>query len=85
MRTGLGAKGAYLLTVRGGKSGQLRGTPVTLLKEEGRRWLVAPYGEVNWVHNARAAGRMTFSRGGRSKMVSITPVSPEEAAPVLKK
>jgi hypothetical protein len=85
VRTRLGAKGTYLLTVRRGKSGQLRSTPVTLLEEEGRRCLVAPYGEVNWVHNARAAGRVTFSCGGRSETVRITAVSPEEGAPVLKK
>ena len=71
VRAGLGAKGTYLLTVRGRKSGQLRSTPVTLLEEEGQRWLVALYGEVNWVQNARAAGRVTFSRGGRSETVSI--------------
>ncbi len=84
VRTGLGAKGTYLLTVRGRNSGQLRSTPVTPIEEEGRRWLVAPYGEVSWVRNARAAGRVTLSRGGRSETVSITAVSPEEAAPVLK-
>lgn len=85
VRAGIGAKGTYLLTVRGRKSGKLRSTPVTLLEEDGRRWLVAPYGEVNWVRNARAAGRVTLSRGGRSEAVSITEVGPQEAAPVLKK
>lgn len=29
----------------------------------GGRWLVAPYGEVAWVRNARAAGEVRLSRG----------------------
>ena len=85
VRAGIGVKGTYLLTVRGRKSGEPRSTPVTLLEDDGRRWLVAPYGEVSWVRNARAAGRGMLSRGGRSEAVGITEVGPEEAAPVLKK
>ncbi len=55
--------------------------PVTLIEEEGQRWLVAPYGEANWVRNARVAGRVTLSRGGRSQPVSVTQLGPEENAP----
>ncbi len=32
-----------------------RTNPVTVVEHDGRRWLVAPYGPVSWVHNARAA------------------------------
>jgi hypothetical protein len=42
-----------LLTVRGRKSGQSRTTPVALIERDGQRWLVAPYGAVNWVRNLR--------------------------------
>jgi hypothetical protein len=45
----------YLLVVKGRKSGIPRSTPVTLVEHEGARWLVAPYGQVGWVKNARAA------------------------------
>jgi deazaflavin-dependent oxidoreductase (nitroreductase family) len=74
----------YLLTVRGRRTGQPRSTPVTLVEERGRRWLVAPYGEVGWVKNARAAGQITLSRGRRSETVTITEVGLDEAAPILK-
>jgi hypothetical protein len=54
------------------------------LVEEGERWLVAPYGEVAWVRNARAAGEVELSRSRRSETMSIEELTPEEAAPVLK-
>ncbi len=82
---GLGPPRTYLLTVRGRKSGQPRSTPVTLVEEGDQRWLVAPYGAVGWVQNARAAGIVTLSRGSRSEVVRIAEVGPEESAPVLKR
>ena len=56
-----------LLSVRGRKSGQLRTTPVALVKVEGRRWITSPYGEVNWVRNLRAAGEGTLTVGRRTE------------------
>ena len=80
---GLGGPHTYILSVRGRKTGQLHSTPVTLV-EDGERWLVAPYGEVGWVQNARAAGEVTLSRAGRAETLRIDEVNPEEAAPVLR-
>jgi hypothetical protein len=40
---------------------------------------------VNWVRNARAAGKVTLSRGSKSETVAITEVEPQDAARVLKK
>ena len=84
LRLGLGPARTYLLTVAGRRSGAPRTTPVTLVEEGGRRWLVAPYGEVAWVRNLRAAGEATLSRGGRTEAIAIREVNAEEAAPVLK-
>jgi hypothetical protein len=56
-----------------------------LLIEDGERWLVAPYGEVGWVRNARAAGEVEISRAGRSEKLHIEEVASEQAAPVLKR
>lgn len=83
-RLGIGPKTYYLLTVTGRRSGLPHSTPVTLVEERGSRWLVAPYGETAWVRNARAAGRVTLSRGRRSQVVSISELRPAESAPVLK-
>ena len=82
---GVGPKATYLLTVRGRRSGTPRSTPVTLVEANGQRWLVAPYGEVSWVRNARAAGRVTLTRRRRSETVAIVELGPEERAPVLKR
>jgi deazaflavin-dependent oxidoreductase (nitroreductase family) len=82
-RVGLGGRHTYVLTVRGRKTGRAYSTPVTLI-EDGERWLVAPYGEVGWVRNARAAGRVELSRKGRTETLFVEEVAPEEAAPVLR-
>ena len=50
---------SYLLTTQGRKTGRPRTNPVVPVEHDGRRWLVAPYSPVSWVHNARAAGRVT--------------------------
>jgi deazaflavin-dependent oxidoreductase (nitroreductase family) len=71
--------------VPGRRTGKPYSTPVTLVEENGERWLVAPYGEVSWVKNARAAGKVTLRRGSRSETVRIIELAPLEAAPVLKK
>ena len=75
----------YLLTVRGRRTGRPMSTPVTLVEDGARRWLVAPYGDVGWVRNARASGQVTVSRGRRSETLPIRELSPAEAAPVLQR
>jgi deazaflavin-dependent oxidoreductase (nitroreductase family) len=84
LRLGMGPRDTYLLTVVGRRSGALRSTPVTLVEEGGRRWLVSPYGEVAWVRNLRATGQATLSRGGRTETIAVLEIQPKEAAPVLK-
>src|ERR1700731_4769182 len=75
----------YLLTVKGRTSGLPRTTPVTLVEEGSQRWLVAPYGPVGWVRNARVAGDVTLTRGRRAETVRVEEVTnPAEAAPILK-
>ena len=85
VRYDLAPDGYYLLTVKGHKSGLPRRKPIALVEEEGMRWLVAPYGEVNWVHNARAAGKVTLSQGRNSEEYTITELSSGESASILKK
>lgn len=82
-RLGVAGRHTYILTVRGRKTGRVYSTPVILV-EDGERWLVAPYGEVGWVRNARAAGEVEITRSRRSETMSIEEVAPEQAAPVLK-
>ena len=74
----------YVMTTIGRKTGRPRSTPVTIVEQGEKRWLVAPYGPVPWVLNARAAGRVTISRRGHSKVYAVTEVDPEQAGAILK-
>ena len=82
-RLGLAGRHTYVLAVRGRKTGRHYETPVSLI-EDGDRWLVAPYGEVAWVRNARAAGEVELTRARRTERLRIEEVPAQEAAPVLK-
>jgi deazaflavin-dependent oxidoreductase (nitroreductase family) len=81
-RLGLAGRHTYILTVRGRKTGQRFSTPVILI-EDSERWLVAPYGEVGWVRNARAAGEVEISRAGHTESLGIEEATSERAARVL--
>jgi deazaflavin-dependent oxidoreductase (nitroreductase family) len=84
LRLDLAPRTTVLLTVPGRRSGIPRSTPVTLVEEDGQRWLVAPYGPVGWVRNARAAGQVELSRGRHSETARVKELAPEAAAPILK-
>lgn len=81
----MGPPGLYLLTTRGRKTGREHSTPVSLVEDGGKRWLVAPYGPVDWVLNARAAGQVTLTRHGRVEQAGIRELPAGEAGPVLRK
>jgi deazaflavin-dependent oxidoreductase (nitroreductase family) len=83
-RLGLGASYRYILTVPGRKTGRLYSTPVNVIEVAGDRWLVAAYGPVNWVRNARAAGEVTLSRGGRSEKFRVVEPDAQAAIPALR-
>ena len=76
---------SYLLTTRGRKTGRPRTNPVVPVEHGGRRWLVAPYGPVSWVHNARAAGRVSLTRRRDTRDYTIREIPPVEAGSVLKR
>lgn len=84
IRLGIAPHNTYLLAVRGRKSGQLYSTPVTLVRKDDQYWLVAPYGVVSWVKNARAAGEVMLRRGRQSSTVKVVELGAEESAPILK-
>jgi deazaflavin-dependent oxidoreductase (nitroreductase family) len=69
-RVPLGFNG--LITIRGRMSGLPRTTPVAIIAVEGRRWVWAPWGEVHWVRNLRAAGGATITVRGRDEDVTAT-------------
>jgi deazaflavin-dependent oxidoreductase (nitroreductase family) len=84
-RLGISVWGSRVLAVRGRSSGELRTTPVNLLTHEGRRYLVAPRGETQWVRNVRAAGgRAELRLGRRVEQVRATELSDVDKPAVLR-
>jgi deazaflavin-dependent oxidoreductase (nitroreductase family) len=67
-----------LVTIRGRKSGLPRTTPIAVIEVSGRRWVWAPWGEVHWVQNLRAAGAATIALRGRKEEVRATELDPAE-------
>ena len=83
-RLGLTGPRTHLLTVQGRKTGKLWSTPVSIVKRGDERWLVAPYGDRNWVKNARAAGQVELRRGRLRERLFVDELLPDEAVPVLR-
>jgi deazaflavin-dependent oxidoreductase (nitroreductase family) len=81
---GLGLKHNYLLQVRGRKSGRLYSTPIDLLEIGGKRFLVAPRGQTQWVRNAEAGGEVTLKKGRFRHTYRLRPVADAEKPPLLK-
>jgi deazaflavin-dependent oxidoreductase (nitroreductase family) len=69
-----------LITVRGRRTGLPRTTGVAIIESSGRRWVWAPWGDVNWVRNLRAAGRATITVHGQRQEVEATELDAGERA-----
>jgi deazaflavin-dependent oxidoreductase (nitroreductase family) len=83
-RLGLTGPRTHLLTVPGRQTGRPWSTPVSIVLLGGERYLVAPYGERNWVKNARAAGWVELRRGRQRERLAVEEVPPGEAVPELR-
>ena len=81
---GVGLGHNYVVEVRGRKSGRIFSTPIDLLEAGGRRYLVAPRGDTNWVRNARAPGRVTLRKGHQSDDFAVREVGLAERPELLK-
>jgi len=73
-----------LITIRGRRTGTPHTFPIALTHLGDRRFVQSPFGEVNWVHNLRAAGEATITKGDLREEVDARPLPPEEAGPVLR-
>ena len=71
------------LTRIGRRTGHLHRVPVVLLRADGERWLVSPFGETVWVRDVRAGGEIRLGRGRRLRPVELTELAVVERAPVL--
>jgi deazaflavin-dependent oxidoreductase (nitroreductase family) len=85
LRLGVNVWSFALLTVRGRKSGKPVETPIALFAQEGKHYLITPYGEVNWVRNLRAAGgEATITHNRRTEKIHAIELPPEAAAPIFR-
>lgn len=83
-RRGVSVWGSRVLAVRGRKSGQWRTTPVNLLTLDGKQYLVAPRGHVQWTHNMRAAGGGELHLGKHVDTFTAAEVGDDDKAPILR-
>ena len=82
---GFGLGHNYLLEVVGRKSGRIYSTPVNVLDYyNGKRYLVAPRGETQWVRNARVAGAIRLKKGRMRQEYQIRVLDDLEKPELLK-
>jgi deazaflavin-dependent oxidoreductase (nitroreductase family) len=81
---GISLMGSRVLEVKGRKSGEWRTTPVNLLEVDGRRYLVAPRGNTQWVRNVRAAGGGRLKLGRKTEDFKATEVLDDSRATLLR-
>ena len=73
-----------LLAVNGRTSGECRTTPVNLLELDGRRYLVSPHGEGEWVRNLRVAGSGELRIGRRNEAFHARELADDDKVAVLR-
>ena len=81
-RYGISLRGSRVLSVRGRQSGEWRSTPVNPLTYQGRRYLVSPRGQTQWVRNMRVARGGQLRVGRRVEEFTATEL-PDEQKPEL--
>ncbi len=69
-----------VLTTTGRMSGKPRQVPVSPIELGDSEYLVAPYGEVAWVHNVRSDPNVTLRHGSSERRVRLEEVSGDVAA-----
>ncbi len=83
-RLGLPLAGSRILEVKGRKSGEWRPTPVNPLPFEGKRYLVAPRGNTQWVRNIRVNPDARLTLRGRSEEITAVEVTESERPPIIR-
>lgn len=74
---------ASTLVVRGRRSGREYSIPVNVLTHEGKRYLMSPRGETDWVLNLRASGTGELrTRKRRERFTAVEVTGDERAAAV---
>jgi deazaflavin-dependent oxidoreductase (nitroreductase family) len=83
-KMGISVYGSRVLYVRGRKSGEWRSTPVNPLSLDGKRYLVSPRGQTQWVRNMRAAAGGELRVGRRVERFTAVELSDDVKPPLLR-
>ena len=75
----------HLLTTRGARTGRPHTVPVVPVDHDHKQWLVAPYGPVQWVRNARSSRHVSLRYGRTTREYDVREASAVEAGPVIKR
>jgi deazaflavin-dependent oxidoreductase (nitroreductase family) len=81
---GIGLPHNYLLQVEGRKTGRIYSMPVNILDYKGKRYLVAPRGETQWVRNARVSRRVWLKKGRTRQSFTLRSLSDPEKPEILR-
>jgi len=73
-----------LITVRGRRTSLPRTTPIAIVEIAGRRWVMSPFGEVNWVRNLRESGSATITLNRKREDVVAHELSEDEVVEWLR-
>jgi hypothetical protein len=83
-RLGWSPKGLRQLAVKGRTSGEWQTVPVNLLELDGKRYLVAPRGQTQWVRNIRVAGGGELRVGRQVEVIGVAELADGAKPPVLR-
>lgn len=83
-RIGISVAGSRILEVKGRRSGAPRRNPVNPIDLEGKRYLVSPRGNTQWVRNIRAAGEGDLLHRGRRERFRAREIGDEAKEPILR-
>jgi len=84
VKLGLGLSHNFLLEVRGRKSGRVYSTPVNVLDYKGKKYLVAPRGNTEWVRNVFVSQKAKLVKGTNRENVRLQPIGDEAKPEILK-
>ena len=83
-KLGISVWGSRVLYVRGRSSCEWRTNPVNVLTHDGRRFLVAPRGQTQWVRNLRVAGDAQLLLGRRRERFVASEIADADKEPILR-
>ena len=84
-RLGLTIENGAVLTVAGRRTGASRRVPVSVMRWEGQRYLLAGYPDAEWPRNVRAAGgAATLAVARRVESIRLSELDAAAAEPILR-